>query len=90
MMAMFDNDIHRLAANFIETKYTSRADTRQKSMGLSYIEAEKSDLIREVAAFARSAYQRGRKDVLDAITYTDADGSIYTSKLEFVDLREFL
>ena len=38
----------------------------------------------------QEAYQRGRKDVLDAITYTDADGGIYTSKLEFVDLREFL
>lgn len=36
------------------------------------------------------AYKRGRQDVLDAITYTDADGGIYTSHLEFVDLRELL
>lgn len=38
----------------------------------------------------QEAYRRGGKDVLDAITYTDADGGIYTSHLEFVDLREFL
>ncbi|THK38129.1 hypothetical protein EHS39_11640 [Ensifer sp. MPMI2T] len=39
---------------------------------------------------AATEYERGRRDVLDAITYTDGDGAIHNSKLEFVDLREFL
>ena len=36
------------------------------------------------------AYARGRKDVLDAITYTDDEGGIYNAKLDHVDLREYL
>jgi hypothetical protein len=36
------------------------------------------------------AYARGKKDVLDAITYTDSEGGIFNSKLDHVDLREYL
>jgi len=38
----------------------------------------------------QEAYARGRQDVLDAITYTDSEGGIFNSKLDHVDLREFL
>lgn len=90
-MAQHINDaIHALAGAFVSRKYTAQADARQKSMGLSYVTAEKEDLIREIAALARSMHQLGRKEVLDAITYTDSDGGIFYSKLDHVDLREFL
>jgi len=53
MAKIIDDDIHRLAAAFISSKYTAHADDRQRAMGLSYVTAEKQDLISEVAAFAR-------------------------------------
>ncbi|THK38132.1 hypothetical protein EHS39_11655 [Ensifer sp. MPMI2T] len=53
MAKMIDDDIHHMAASFIATKYTTHADERQRAMGLAYVTAEKDDLIREVAAFAR-------------------------------------
>lgn len=37
-----------------------------------------------------TAYNLGRQDVLDAITYVGSDGGLYNSKLDHVDLREFL
>jgi hypothetical protein len=91
MMAIKINDqFHHMADAFISSKYTATADARQRSMGLSYVSAEKQDLISEVAAVARLAYERGRQDVLRAITYTTSDGEIYNSKVEGTDLREYL
>lgn len=58
MAKHIDDYIHLMASNFISRKYVARADARQKEMGLSYVEAEKDDLIREVAAFARLVLQR--------------------------------
>lgn len=40
-----------LVQNFIDRKYIARADARQKSMGLAYVEAERQDLAREIARF---------------------------------------
>lgn len=42
--------------NFLCRKYVQRADTRQKSMGLQYTEAETHDLAKEIAGlFGRIA-----------------------------------
>ena len=35
---------------FLDRKYVARADDRQRSMGLAYIEAERTDLAREIDA----------------------------------------
>lgn len=40
------------AQAFVDRKYVARADERQKSMGLAYVEAERRDLAREIARFA--------------------------------------
>lgn len=42
------------AQRFVDRKYVARADARQKSMGLAYIEAERQDLAREIVRFVRS------------------------------------
>lgn len=46
------DDILKKAQAFVDRKYVARADERQKSMGLAYIEAERQDLAREIAGFA--------------------------------------
>ncbi|MBB6299934.1 hypothetical protein [Rhizobium leucaenae] len=90
MARKIEDQFHHMADAFISSKYTATADARQRSMGLSYVSAEKQDLISEVAAVARLAYARGRQDVLEAITFTDSDGGVFNSKLDHVDLREYL
>ncbi|MBY5553745.1 hypothetical protein J0664_05960 [Rhizobium leguminosarum] len=90
MARKIEDQFHNMADAFISSKYTATADPRQRSMGLSYVSAEKQDLISEVAAVVRLAYARGRRDVLEAITYTTEDGGIFNSKLDHVDLREYL
>lgn len=52
------NDLLALAQDFVDRKYVARADERQKSMGLAYVEAERADLAREMANFARIAATR--------------------------------
>jgi hypothetical protein len=42
------------AQYFVDCKYVARADARQKSMGLAYVEAERQDLAREIVNFAVS------------------------------------
>jgi len=44
------------AQAFIDLKYVARSDARQKAMGLSYIEAERQDIAREIAAFADAIF----------------------------------
>jgi hypothetical protein len=44
-------DLEELLFAFLVRKYVQRADARQKSMGLQYIEAETHDLAREIAKF---------------------------------------
>ncbi|MEY9128313.1 MULTISPECIES: hypothetical protein [Bradyrhizobium] len=39
------------AQAFVDRKYVVRADERQKSMGLGYVTAERTDLAREIASF---------------------------------------
>lgn len=39
------------AQEMIDRKYVARADERQKSMGLAYVEAERQDLAREIVRF---------------------------------------
>lgn len=43
-----------IAQAFVDRKYTMQADARQKSMGLAYVTAERTDLAREIAAFTES------------------------------------
>jgi len=40
------------AQAFVDRKYVARADERQKSMGLAYVEVERQDLAREIVRFA--------------------------------------
>lgn len=54
MARKIDDYTHMAATRFINRKYTTHADERQRAMGLSYVTAGKEDLICEVAAFARS------------------------------------
>ena len=42
------------AQAYVDRVYTSRADTRQMEMGLSYVTAERVDLAREFARFAEA------------------------------------
>lgn len=53
MAYVINDDIHQFAQSFIARKYVSRADDRQRSIGVSYVTAETNDLVSEVAAFAR-------------------------------------
>ncbi|MBB4398707.1 hypothetical protein [Bradyrhizobium sp. ERR14] len=55
----------KLAQAFVDRKYVVRADERQKSMGLGYVTAERTDLAREIAAFTERA-QNARIAELEA------------------------
>lgn len=55
---MIDNTTLDRARAHLSRKYVARADARQASLGLSYIEAEKEDLAREMAKFAASEVMR--------------------------------
>lgn len=90
MTRKIEDQFHHMADAFISSKYTATADARQRSMGLSYVTAEKQDLISEVAAVARLAYSRGRNDVLEAITFTTSDGEVMNKFIEDTDLRKYL
>lgn len=90
MAEHIDDVFHAMAALALSGRYTTHADARQKAMGLSYITAEKEDLSREVAALMRRVYHAGRKDVLDAITWTTEDGEVVNKYIDCTDLREFL
>jgi ribosomal protein L7/L12 len=48
------------AQAFIDQKYVSRAEDRQQSLGLAYVEAERQDLARAMAVFADSEIQRSQ------------------------------
>jgi hypothetical protein len=55
---MTDNTTLDRARAYLSRKYIARADARQASMGLSYIEAEKEDLAREMTKFAAGEVMR--------------------------------
>ncbi|MGO3930828.1 hypothetical protein [Rhodopseudomonas pseudopalustris] len=59
------------AQAFVDRKYTTRADARQREMGLAYVEAERQDLAREIASFAQ---QNGIEDKLNQLA---ADGRLH-------------
>jgi hypothetical protein len=42
------------AQAFVDRKYVARADDRQRSMGLAYVEAERQDLAREIVRFVQN------------------------------------
>jgi hypothetical protein len=46
------HDLLPKAQALVDRKYVARADERQKSMGLAYVEAERQDLAKEIAMFA--------------------------------------
>lgn len=54
-----------LAQSFVDRTYVQQADARQKSMGLVYVTAERTDLAREIAAFTERA-QNARIAELEA------------------------
>lgn len=60
MARMIDDEIHWQTDHWLKQKYTTHADARQAGMGLSYITAERQDLVREIAAFVRLQIQRSR------------------------------
>lgn len=43
---------------FVDRKYVARADARQREMGLAYVEAERTDLAKEIARFAQEEIER--------------------------------
>ncbi|WP_445215924.1 hypothetical protein ACKWRH_26525 [Bradyrhizobium sp. Pa8] len=47
-----------VAQAFVDRTYTQQADARQKSMGLAYVTAERTDLAREIAAFTERAQNK--------------------------------
>lgn len=51
-------EIMRRAQAFVDRKYVTRADARQKAMGLAYIEAERVDLAKEITRFVISELER--------------------------------
>lgn len=46
------------AQAFVDRKYTTRADAHQKAMGLAYVEAERTDLARELTRFTIAEIER--------------------------------
>lgn len=52
--------ILKRAQEYVERKYTTHADDRQKAMGLAYVTAEKDDLAREFARFATDEINMSR------------------------------
>ena len=71
------------AQAFVDRKYVARADERQKSMGLAYVEAERQDLAREIARFAVSnapSPAELKPDLVDAI---DAIRDILAANSDF-------
>ncbi|MDX3966135.1 MAG: hypothetical protein QHD01_05985 [Bradyrhizobium sp.] len=60
-----DPGLLMIAQAFVDRKYTMEADARQKSMGLAYVTAERTDLAREIAAFTE-AQQNKRIAELEA------------------------
>lgn len=54
-----------LAQKYVDQKYISRADERQKAMGIAYVTAERTDLARELVNFARLAASRPATQVVD-------------------------
>ncbi|MCP1790951.1 hypothetical protein J2R95_000432 [Bradyrhizobium japonicum] len=54
-MGQSQNGLLALAQAFVDRTYVQQADARQKSMGLAYVTAERTDLAREIAAFTERA-----------------------------------
>lgn len=52
------SEILAKAQAFVDRKYVARADERQKSMGLAYVEAERQDLAREITRFVEGLNDR--------------------------------
>ena len=59
-------DVLGRAQAFVDRKYVSRADERQRAMGLAYVEAERQDLAREMALFAMDEMQKLVAEWLEA------------------------
>jgi hypothetical protein len=53
-----DTTLIERAQAYVDRKYVARADDRQRSMGLAYVEAEREDLAREFAKFAADEIRR--------------------------------
>ena len=64
-MGQSQNGLLALAQAFVDRTYVQQADARQKSRGLAYVTAERTDLAREIAAFTERA-QNARIAELEA------------------------
>lgn len=50
---MTEDEMQGQAQIYLDRMYVARADERQKSMGLAYIEAERQDLAKTLVKFAK-------------------------------------
>ena len=64
-MSQIQPGLLALTQAFVDCIYVQQADARQKSMGLAYVSAERTDLAREIAAFTERA-QNARIAELEA------------------------
>jgi hypothetical protein len=66
------------AQYFVDCKYTTHADARQKSMGLAYVEAERQDLAREIVNFTMGVLNSGSvRDEEHPDCVTDRECELY-------------
>lgn len=91
LITISDNQINDLlymqVLIFLDHKYVAKADTRQQSMGLSYIEAERQDLAKEVTNFIRKYVTRAIEARIAELV--DAHGS-YEHDTNFTNLPEWV
>jgi hypothetical protein len=69
---VIDAILLRRAQEMVDRKYAARADERQKSMGLAYVEAERQDLAREIVRFVEPYLDHAASLFFDAAAERDA------------------
>lgn len=77
-------------ANYIETLIDNAATASQCDFDEVTREAIRLNVADKLIELSKGEYERGRRAVLDAITYTDSKGGIYNSYIETADLRGYL
>lgn len=69
---MSNDSLLTRAQQMVDRKYVARADERQKSMGLAYVEAERQDLAREIVRFVEPYIARAGNMMLIGLEATEA------------------
>lgn len=62
-LAVYAKGLEDAAQAHVDRVYVARADERQRSMGLAYVTAERTDLAREMVKFVRSIFAPGTRVV---------------------------